>query len=128
VLGIMGPRSRELLSRLTADDMSDASFPFATTREIEIGYAAARATRITYVGELGWELYVPTDFAAGVYDDVVAAAEGLGRRHAGYHAMDSLRMEKGYRSWGHDLGGDDTPLAAGLGFAVAFKKEGFGGP
>jgi 4-methylaminobutanoate oxidase (formaldehyde-forming) len=127
VLGIMGPRSRELLSRLTADDMSDASFPFATTREIEIGYAAARATRITYVGELGWELYVPTDFAAGVYDDVVAAGEGLGLRHAGYHAMDSLRMEKGYRSWGHDLGGDDTSLEAGLGFAVAFKKEGFVG-
>jgi 4-methylaminobutanoate oxidase (formaldehyde-forming) len=127
VLGIMGPRSRELLSRLTSADVSDAAFPFATTREIEIGYATARATRITYVGELGWELYVGAEVASGVYEQVVAAGDGLGLRHAGYHAMDSLRMEKGYRSWGHDLGGDDTPLEAGLGFAVAFKKEGFVG-
>jgi 4-methylaminobutanoate oxidase (formaldehyde-forming) len=127
VLGVMGPRSREILSRLTHADLSNATFPFGTAREIEVGYATVRATRITYVGELGWELYVPTEFAMGVYEDVVAAGEDLGLRHAGYHAMDSLRLEKGYRSWGHDIGGDDTPLEAGLGFAVSFKKSGFVG-
>jgi glycine cleavage system aminomethyltransferase T/glycine/D-amino acid oxidase-like deaminating enzyme len=127
VLGIMGPRSRELLLRLTGADVSDGGFLFGATREIEIGHATTRATRITYVGELGWELYVPTDFAASVYEAVLEAGEGLGLRHAGYHAMDSLRMEKGYRSWGHDIGGDDTSLEAGLGFAVAFKKGGFVG-
>jgi len=127
VLGVMGPRSRELLSRLTDADLSDGGFSFGATREIHIGHVMARATRITYVGELGWELYVPTEFAASVYEAVLEAGEGLGLRHAGSHAMDSLRMEKGYRSWGHDIGGDDTPLEAGLGFAVAFKKEGFVG-
>jgi 4-methylaminobutanoate oxidase (formaldehyde-forming) len=127
VLGVMGPRSRTLLGRLTGADLSSAAFPFGTTREIELGYATVRATRITYVGELGWELYVPTELAAAVHDDVVAAGADLGLRHAGYHAMDSLRMEKGYRSWGHDLGGDDTPLEAGLGFAVALGKPDFVG-
>jgi glycine cleavage system T protein len=127
VLGVMGPHSRELLSRVTSADLSDTAFPFGTTREIDIGYGLARATRITYVGELGWELYLPTEFAAGAYDAVLGAGEGLGLRHAGYHAMDSLRMEKGYRSWGHDIGGDDTPLQAGLGFAVALKKDAFVG-
>jgi 4-methylaminobutanoate oxidase (formaldehyde-forming) len=127
VLGVMGPRSRALLSRLTPADLSSAAFPFGTSREIEIGFGLARATRITYVGELGWELYVPTEFAAGVYDELVAAGEAFGLRHAGYHAMDSLRMEKGYRSWGHDIGPEDTPLQAGLGFAVAFDKPGFVG-
>jgi len=127
VLGVMGPRSRELLSRLTDADLSNAAFPFGTARAIEVGHAMARATRITYVGELGWELYVPAEFALGVYEAVVAAGEDLGLRHAGYHAMDSLRMEKGYRSWGHDIGGEDTPLEAGLGFAVALEKDGFVG-
>ncbi|HUP35936.1 MAG TPA: FAD-dependent oxidoreductase [Candidatus Limnocylindria bacterium] len=127
VLGVMGPHSRDLLGRLTGAELSNAAFPFGTVREIELGYATVRATRITYVGELGWELYVPTELAMGVYDDVVAAGDGLGFRHAGYHAMDSLRLEKGYRSWGHDIGPDDTPLEAGLGFAVAFEKEGFVG-
>jgi 4-methylaminobutanoate oxidase (formaldehyde-forming) len=125
VLGIMGPSSRELLSRLTDADLSNASFPFGAAREVEVGYARVRAVRITYVGELGWELYVPAECAAAVYDEVAAAGEDLGLRHAGYHAMDSLRLEKGYRSWGHDISGDDTPLEAGLGFAVAFKKDGF---
>ena len=127
VLGVMGPRSRELLARVTGADLSPAAFPFGTAREIEIGYAMVRATRITYVGELGWELDVPAEFAANVYETTVAAGEAFGLRHAGYHAMDSLRMEKGYRSWGHDIGGEDTPLEAGLGFAVAFKKDGFVG-
>jgi 4-methylaminobutanoate oxidase (formaldehyde-forming) len=123
VLGVMGPRSRDLLARLTSADVSDAAFPFGTSREVEIAYATARATRITYVGELGWELYVPTEFAAAAYEAVLEAGKGLGLRHAGYHAMDSLRMEKGYRSWGHDLSPADTPLEAGLGFAVAFDKN-----
>jgi len=127
VLGVMGPHSRELLSRLTPADLATKAFPFGTSREIELGQALVRATRVTYVGELGWELYVPSEFAAAVYDDVVVAGTDLGLRHAGYHAMDTLRMEKGYRSWGHDIGGEDTPLEAGLGFAVAFKKDGFVG-
>jgi heterotetrameric sarcosine oxidase gamma subunit len=127
VLGVMGPRSRDLLARLTRADLSNATFPFATSREIELGGALVRATRITYVGELGWELYIPTEFAPSVYDDVAAAGADLGLRHAGYHAMDTLRMEKAYRSWGHDIGGDDTPLEAGLGFAVALKKTNFVG-
>ena len=127
VLGVMGPRSRDLLARLTGADLSNAAFPFGTVREIELGYATVGATRITYVGELGWELYVPTELAMGVYDDVVAAGEDLGLRHAGYHAMDSLRLEKGYRSWGHDIGSEDTPLEAGLSFAVAFRKGTFTG-
>jgi glycine cleavage system T protein len=127
VLGVMGPRSRELLARLTSAELSTAAFPFGTSHELELGYATVRATRITYVGELGWELYVATELAAGVHDDVVEAGRDLGLSHAGYHAMDSLRMEKGYRSWGHDIGSDDTPLEAGLGFAVDLDRPGFVG-
>ena len=123
VLGVMGPRSRELLARLTDADLSHEAFPFLASREIWLGSAPVRASRVTYVGELGWELYVPTELAAGVYDAVVAAGEGLGLRHAGYHAMDSLRIEKAYRSWGHDIGGEDTPFEAGLGFAVRLDKR-----
>ena len=123
VLGVMGPRSRELLARLTDADLSSAAFPFLASREIWLGSAPVRASRVTYVGELGWELYAPTELAASVYDAVVAAGEDLGLRHAGYHAMDSLRIEKAYRSWGHDIGGEDTPLEAGLGFAVCLDKR-----
>jgi 4-methylaminobutanoate oxidase (formaldehyde-forming) len=123
VLGVMGPRSRTLLVRLTGADLGNGAFPFATSREIPLAYAPVRAARITYVGELGWELYVPAEFAAGVYDALVDAGSDLGLRHAGYHAMDSLRMEKAYRAWGHDLSCEDTPLEAGLGFAVAFDKK-----
>jgi glycine cleavage system aminomethyltransferase T/glycine/D-amino acid oxidase-like deaminating enzyme len=123
VLGVMGLRSRELLARLTDADLSNVAFPFLTSREIWLGSAPVRASRVTYVGELGWELYVPTELAAGVYDSVVAAGEDLELRHAGYHAMDSLRIEKAYRSWGHDVGGEDTPFEAGLGFAVRLDKR-----
>ena len=122
VLGLMGPRSRELLSAVTSSDMSNEGFPFLSSREIEIGYAPVRASRVTYVGELGWELYVPTEFMLGVYDRIVEAGSALGLRHAGYRSMDSLRLEKGYRAWGLDLTDQDTPLEAGLGFAVAFDK------
>ena len=111
------------LSILTDAELSNTAFPFGTSREVWAAYARVRATRITYVGELGWELYVPTEFAHNVYDAVVEAGADLGLRHAGYHAMDSLRMEKAYRSWGHDVTCEDTPLEAGLGFAVAFDKK-----
>jgi 4-methylaminobutanoate oxidase (formaldehyde-forming) len=123
VLGVMGPGSRALLGRLTDADLSNAAFPFLSSREIWLGSAPVRAARITYVGELGWELYVPTELVTGVYDALVEAGEDLGLRHAGYHAMDSLRMEKAYRSWGHDLGSEETPLEAGLGFAVRLDKR-----
>jgi 4-methylaminobutanoate oxidase (formaldehyde-forming) len=123
VVSIMGPRSRTLLARLTSADLSNGRFPFGASREMWLASAPVRATRITYVGELGWELYVPTEFAPGVYDAIAIAGEDLGLRHAGYHAMDSLRMEKAYRSWGHDLGGEDTPLEAGLEFAVRWDKK-----
>jgi 4-methylaminobutanoate oxidase (formaldehyde-forming) len=124
VISIMGPRSRELLQSLTPADMSHAAFPFATSREIELGYAIVRASRITFVGELGWELYVPTEFMAGVYDEIAAAGREFGLVHAGYHALNSLRIEKAYRHWSHDITDEDTPLEAGLDFAVKFDKPG----
>jgi 4-methylaminobutanoate oxidase (formaldehyde-forming) len=124
VLSIMGPRSRELLQSLSPDDLADAAFPFATSRMIELGFALVRASRITFVGELGWELYVPTEFVQGVYDEIIAAGATVGLVHAGYHALNSLRMEKAYRHWGHDITDEDTPLEAGLGFAVAWDKRG----
>ena len=123
VLSIMGPNSRALLSRLSKDDLTNEMFPFGTMREIELGYARVGAHRLTYVGELGWELYVPTEFAASVYDAIVSEGDAFGLRHAGYHALDSLRLEKGYRSWGHDISPGDTPLEAGLGFAVALDRK-----
>ena len=116
VLGVMGPASRELLGRLGSADLSDEAFPFSTSREIALGYATVRATRITYVGELGWELYVPTEFAVGVYEDLVAAGADLGLVDAGYYAINSLRLDKGYRAFGADLTPDHTPLEAGLRF------------
>ena len=124
VLSVMGPRSRELLERVTLADLGNDAFPFASSREIDLGYARLRASRITYVGELGWELYVPTEFATGVFDVLASAGEDVGARLCGYHALNSLRMEKGYRHWGHDITPDDTPLEAGLGFAVAWDKPG----
>jgi 4-methylaminobutanoate oxidase (formaldehyde-forming) len=124
VLGVMGPRSRDLLAGLTDADLSDAGFPFGTSQIIDLGYARVRASRITYVGELGWELYVPTEFVQGVYDLLMETGPGHGLRLAGYHAMNSLRIEKAYRHWGHDITDEDTPLEAGLGFAVAWDKPG----
>jgi len=123
VIGVMGPRARELLSRVTSDALSNAAFPLGTSREIELGYAVARATRITYVGELGWELYIPTEFAVGVYDTLVEAGADCGLAHAGMHAMNSLRIEKAYRHWGHDITDEDTPVQAGLMFAVKPQKR-----
>jgi heterotetrameric sarcosine oxidase gamma subunit len=124
VLSLMGPQARELLQSVTPDDVSDRAFPFATSRVIELGYALVRASRITFVGELGWELYVPTEFMQGVYDELVAAGVRHGLVHAGYHALNSLRIEKAYRHWGHDITDEDTPWEAGLGFAVKLDKPG----
>ena len=124
VLSIMGPKARDLLQSLTPADMSHAGFPFATSREIELGYAMVRASRITFVGELGWELYVPTEFMQHVYDRIVEAGEVVGLVHAGYHALNSLRLEKAYRHWSHDITDEDSPLEAGLGFVVKFDKPG----
>jgi glycine cleavage system T protein len=124
VVGVMGPRSRELLQRVTDADLSNAAFPFGTSRVVDIGYGRVRASRITYVGELGWELYIATEFAPGIFDLLVEEGADLGVSLAGYHAMNSLRMEKGYRHWGHDITDEDTPLEAGLAFAVAWNKPG----
>ncbi len=123
VLSIMGPKARDLLTTITSSDVSHNAFPFGQSKVIEIGNALVRATRLTYVGELGWELYIPMEFAQGVYDEIISAGEKFGLRHVGYHAMDSLRLEKAYRHWGHDITDEDTPLEAGLGFAVAWDKS-----
>jgi heterotetrameric sarcosine oxidase gamma subunit len=126
MLNVQGPRSRELLSGIASGDWSNEAFPFGTAREVQIGYQTALAIRLTYVGELGWELYVPVPFATGVYDTLVAAGLPLGLRHCGYHALNSLRIEKAYRDWSHDIGPDDTPLDAGLAFTCAWDKpDGF---
>jgi 4-methylaminobutanoate oxidase (formaldehyde-forming) len=120
VLNVQGPRSADLLSRFTEAPQSQA---WRTMREIDVGDARAWAFRISYVGETGWELYVPSEFAVNACDALLDAGGEFGLRHAGYHALDSLRLEKGYRSWGHDLSPADTPLEAGLAFAVAFDKK-----
>ena len=123
VYGVMGPRSRELLARLTRHDLSDAAFPFGSSALIDLGYSTVRATRITYVGELGWELYVPAEFAVGVYEDLMAAGEDLGAVNAGYYAIESLRLEKGYRAFGRELTPDYNPVEAGLLFACKLGTE-----
>lgn len=121
-LSLMGPRSREVLATLTDADLSNAGFPFATAREIDVAYARVWATRITYVGELGWELHMPTEFAPGVFEALIEAGKPHGMRLAGYHALNSLRIEKAYRHWGHDITDEDTPIQAELGFALAWDK------
>ena len=123
VLAVMGPHARTLLARVSDADLSNAAFPFGTYQEIDVGYAQARALRVTYVGELGWELHLPTEFVVPVFDLLLEAGNDLGVRLCGIHAMDSLRSEKGYRHWGHDITQAETPLEAGLGFAVSFKKD-----
>ena len=124
VLSIMGPNSRDLLSRVTSADLSNESFPFLSSKEIELGMAYGRASRITFVGELGWELYISTDFVQHVYDEIVSAGESLGLTHCGYLTLNSLRIEKAYRHFGHDIADEDSPLEAGLGFAVSWDKPG----
>jgi glycine cleavage system aminomethyltransferase T/glycine/D-amino acid oxidase-like deaminating enzyme len=123
VLSVMGPNSRALLEKLSGADLSNAAFPFATSKQIEIGSAQVRASRITYVGELGWELYIPTEFALGVFDAIVSSGEPHGLTLAGLHALDSCRLEKAYRHWGHDIADEDTPIEAGLLFAVKLSTN-----
>jgi 4-methylaminobutanoate oxidase (formaldehyde-forming) len=127
MLAVMGPASRALLSRVSTGRFDNAAFPFGTSQLIELGYATVRATRLTYVGELGWELYVPVEFAGAAYDEIVAAGDDLGLRNAGYYAVDSLRLEKGYRAWGRELTPDINPFEAGLAFAVDWDKGDFRG-
>lgn len=126
VLGVQGPKARDLMQSITDADMSNDGFAFGTSRDIELGYGFVRASRITYMGELGWELYIPTEFSAGIYQTIVDAGAEFGLKHAGMHAMNSLRIEKAYRHWGHDITDEENPIQAGLGFAVAWdKKDGF---
>lgn len=123
VFAVMGPNARNVLSKLTSTNLGSERFPYGTMQDIDLGYASVKAVRMSYVGELGWELYVPTEMAAGVYDALLEAGADQGIVQAGYYALESLRVEKGYRAWGHELTPDDTPLEAGLGFAVAFDKS-----
>jgi 4-methylaminobutanoate oxidase (formaldehyde-forming) len=122
-LAVMGPRSRELLQPIVSVDLSNAAFPFATMQSIEIGMGLARAHRVTYVGELGWEIYVATDMARHVFDTIAARGESVGLVMAGMHVLDSCRIEKAYRHMGHDIGHADHVLEAGLGFAVKVDKR-----
>jgi 4-methylaminobutanoate oxidase (formaldehyde-forming) len=124
MLNVQGPNARTLLGDLTDDDVSNAALPFATARTLRIGYQQVLALRLSYTGEAGFELYVPTAFLAPVYDALVAAGRAHGLRHCGYRALDTLRLEKAYRHWGHDIGGMDTPLEAGLAFTCAWDKPG----
>jgi sarcosine dehydrogenase len=123
VLSVMGPEARKFLQPLTETDLSEESFPFATCKEISIGMSNVLALRLSYMGELGWELHVGMDQMAAVYDTLM----DHGKRHpiqlAGHYAINSLRLEKGFRAWGHELSPDDNPLEAGLSFAVDWKKE-----
>jgi glycine cleavage system aminomethyltransferase T/glycine/D-amino acid oxidase-like deaminating enzyme len=123
-INIQGPRSRRLMQAVTAAEMSNEAFPFRTAREIDVGFARVLCIRITYLGELGYELYIPAEQASHVYDRLVAAGETVSLRHAGLKALASLRMEKGYRDYGHDIDNTDSVLEAGLGFAVAIDKPG----
>lgn len=128
-LNVQGPKSRELLQLLTTIDLSNEAFPFRTAREIDIGYARVLCIRITYLGELGYELYIPAEQATHVYDRIIEtgiAAPHLGLKHAGLKALASLRLEKGYRDYGHDIDNTDDPYECGLGFAVDLNKpDGF---
>ncbi|WP_052546150.1 GcvT family protein [Enhygromyxa salina] len=123
-LNVQGPRSRELMQAVTSFDLSNEAFGFRSVAELDIGFARVICVRITYLGELGYELYIPTEQALHVYDRIVAAGEPLGLRHAGLKALASLRMEKAYRDYGHDIDNTDTVLEAGLGFAVRVNKPG----
>jgi glycine cleavage system aminomethyltransferase T/glycine/D-amino acid oxidase-like deaminating enzyme len=124
LLTVQGPRSRQLLERLSSADLSNEAFPYLTAKDIDLGYARVLAMRVTYVGELGWELHVPAELALTVYDQLMEAGEDLGYRNVGLGAMGSLRLEKAYRDYGLDIDNTDTPLDVGLGFTVAWDKPG----
>lgn len=123
ILGLMGPAARAVLGSITGASLTNEDFPFGAARTIEAAGIEVLALRMSYVGELGWELYTPNHQAGALFDALTAAGEPHGLRLAGYHAMNSLRLEAGYRHWGHDLSGEDTPVEAGLGFAVGWDKQ-----
>ena len=123
VLSLMGPKARDILAAVTRDDVSNAGFKFGTLRTIGIAGCPVQALRVTYVGELGWELHLPVEYAQTVYSALMEAGAPHGLINAGYRAIESLRLEKGYRAWGADIGPDHTPLEAGLGWAVKLRKD-----
>lgn len=124
LLTVQGPSSRELLQRLSPNDWSNEAFPYLTAQKVELGYTPLWALRVTYVGELGWDLLIPTEFGATLYDQMRAAGADLGFKPTGVGALSTMRMEKAYRDMGHDIDSTDTPLEAGLGFAVSWDKPG----
>ena len=123
VVSVMGPNARKLLAAVSDIDLSDEAFPFATAQTIAIGGADVRALRITYVGELGWELHCRTEDQISVYDALVDAGAAFNLKHAGHYAINAMRLEKAYRAWGHDISPDETPLEAGLAFAIDWGKD-----
>ena len=127
MLAVMGPRARDVLSTLTDADLSNDAFPFATAQQIDVAYARPMVMRMSFVGELGWELYIPTEFSNNVFDALMGEGEKFDLKLVGLHALDSLRLEKGYRHWGADITPDDTPFEAGLGFCIKLDKGDFAG-
>jgi sarcosine dehydrogenase len=125
VINVVGPKSRKLLQKLTTADISNAGFAFGTCKKISVGYAPVLAYRVTYVGELGYELYIPAEFAVHVYASLWEAGQDLGIKNAGYRTIASLHLEKGYADWGSELTPEYTPFDAGLGFCVALEKDDF---
>jgi 4-methylaminobutanoate oxidase (formaldehyde-forming) len=125
MLALMGPKSRDLLQTLTNADLSNEAFPYGTAQEIDVAYARPWALRMSYVGELGWELYIPTMFALVVFDEILEKGKQFGLRLVGMQAVNSLRLETGYRHWESDITPDETPYEAGLGFGVKLDKGDF---
>ena len=123
VLSVMGPKAEALLGRLSPDDLSRAGMPFSTTREIDVGHARVRAARMSYVGGPGYELTVVSDLCLTLYDALWSAGFEFGLKDAGYYTIDALRIEAGRRAWGAELGPDETPWEAGLGYAVKLDKS-----
>ena len=124
LLSVQGPKSRELLSRISDADLSNKAFPYFTAQQVDLQYALGWAYRMSFVGELGWELFIPTDFAVGVYDALVGAGADLGLTHCGMETLESTRTEAGRKDYGLDMENTDSPLEAGLAFAVDFDKPG----
>jgi 4-methylaminobutanoate oxidase (formaldehyde-forming) len=124
-LGLWGPRARDILQRVTRADVSNAGFPYLTGRALTVGDVPALALRVTYVGELGWEFYCPMEYGQRLWDTLWEAGQSDGLLAGGYRAIDSLRLEKGYRYWSAEIGPDYTPYEAGLGFAVRLDKGDF---
>ena len=123
VLAVMGPNARALLQAVSPNDFSNEANPFGTAQEIELGMGLARAHRVSYVGELGWEIYVSTDMASHAFEALHAAGRPLGLKLCGMHTMDSCRIEKAFRHFGHDITSEDNVVEAGLGFAVKRDKD-----